>query len=118
MVEADGSLPRLPAEAAALGIPEEDLVVVEADPTDKVALEQRMYEAIIKQRIMALGLTMAGARTRDGIYTAWAYNATATAGLLRELLGRQDTDNARALLERLRDEDVTREENTGNRQVL
>jgi hypothetical protein len=118
MVEADSSLPRLPAEAAVLGTPEEGLVVVEAGPTDEAALEQRMYDALIKQRTMALGLTMAGARTRDGLYTAWAYNATATAGLLRELLERQDTDNARALLERLRDEDVAREENTGNRQVF
>lgn len=118
MVEAGGLVPELPAEALAQGASEEDTVAVETDPTDQSALELRIYDAIIKQRTMALGLTMAGARTRDGLYTAWAYNATATAGLLRELLGRQDTDNSRALLERLQDDDATREENVGHRQVF
>jgi hypothetical protein len=107
----------LPAEAVpdVLG---EQLEVVEAGESDQNTLEDKMFDMIVKQRTMALGLTMAGARTRDGLYTAWAYNATATAGLLVELLRRQDTDHSRELLSRFDSDEATKEHNSGTRMVF
>lgn len=117
MGETSGSVPGLPVEAIGAALPEENLEVVEVH-TDQADLEQKMYELIIQNRVMARGLVMAGANTRDGLYTAWSYNALASAGLFLELLRRQGTENSQRLVAALEDRDATKESNAGARQVL
>lgn len=118
MGEASGSVPELPVEAVTAAVlPEEDLETA-VDHTDQTDLEQKMYGLIIQNRVMARGLIMAGARTRDGLYTAWSYNALASAGLFLELLRRQGTENAQRLVAMLEDQDAATESNVGARQVL
>jgi hypothetical protein len=96
MGETSSSVPGLPGEAATEILPEENLETVEAH-TNQADLERRMYDLIIKNRVMARGLIMAGANTRDGLYTAWSYNALASAGLFLELLRGQGTENSQQL---------------------
>lgn len=118
MEETSDTSQELPTETFSDELPDENMEVVTIGDNDQTALELRMYETILKQRTMALELSMMGARTRDGVFTAHSYIATATAGLLTEILRRQDTDNARALLGRLSDEAATKEHNAGTRQLL
>jgi hypothetical protein len=102
---------------AGAGLPEENLENVE-DHSDQTDIEQKMYELIIKNRVMARGLIMHGARTRDGLYTAWSYNALASAGLFQELLKRQGTENSQRLLGLLEEADTSPENRAGSRQLL
>src|SRR5581483_12419226 len=111
MTEHDRAMTGLPVEMDGAAPGEEPVELVEVDYGDRAALENRMFDAIKQQRAIALGLTMAGARTRDGIYTAWAYIATTTAGLLVEVLRSHNTEHARELLDTLANEAAATEHN-------
>jgi len=117
MGESRDLVPGSPVEAAGEALPEEDLETAE-DHVEQADLEQKIYDLVIKNRVMARGLIMAGAHTRDGLYTAWSYNALASAGLFVELLRRQGTENSQRLVSMLEDQEATKESNVGSRQVL
>lgn len=104
-------------ETTGAGLPEENLETA-IDPVDQAELEQHMFDLIVKDRAIAKAQMIRGADTRDGTYTAWAYNSFANAGIILTLLKMQDTDNARRLLGLLEEADATKEHRAGAKQLL
>ncbi|MFI5275414.1 MAG: hypothetical protein ACHQT5_01160 [Candidatus Saccharimonadales bacterium] len=107
---------------AGLGRPIET-VVTELSDTPEIATgeqaveskvsDEQLLETVKRMRVMALGLSMTSARTGDGLYAAWAYSATATAGIAVQLLQERNSP----LLEVLQEEDIAEENRSGTREI-
>ena len=113
MAEKDRSGAELRIETVSTELSDtEETAAGEASAESGVSDEQ-LFDTLKRMRVMALGLSMAGARTGDGLYAAWAYNATATAGIMRQLLQERDSP----LLARLDEEDAVDENRAGTREL-
>lgn len=99
MAENDRSRQGVPIETVVTELsdpPKEEMVI---DQTESGVSDEQLYDTVKRMRVMALGLSMVGARTRDGLYSAWAYNATATAGIMMQLLRERNSPYLAVLAE-------------------